>query len=310
MSLSVEGQKCPACQGYLFDDDDIVYCPVCGAPHHRDCYLAVGHCAMEEYHGTEKQYDAAKEKAKVEDAEKEEQNKQTKAQPEYRCVRCGTLLKEDEPFCPNCHTPRGVRFVSVTPFGVHESGPKSRFDGETVVEDDVKLKELVPIISVNAVRYSDKFVLLNRKNKLSWNWAAFLVPAGWSFYRKSYKSGILFLVLMIAGALLSLPFEQLMTGLPQGASYVDLFSLLTKGGTLPTLLGLIGGILNLGTRIIAALFGDYIYRGVCIEKAKIIRASADEKETLYYKLGGVSPVWFMVAVMIQSYAPMLLTMFF
>ncbi len=311
MSLSVEGQKCPACQGYLFDDDDIVYCPVCGAPHHRDCYQTIGHCALEEHHGTENQYNAGLEREKAEKAKEEEKRQEEKAKTEVRCQRCGTVLSEGEQVCPNCHTPRqGVRFVSVTPFGIHESGQRSRFDGETVVEGDIKLKELVPIVSVNSARYSDKFVMLNKKNKISWNWAAFLMPAGWSFYRKNYRSGVMFLLLLIAGSLLSVPFEQLAADLPQqGASYSDVFSLVMNGGMLPAALSMIGSILSLGTRVIAALFGDYIYRGQCIEKAKLIRESQDEKENLYYKLGGVSPVWFMVAVMIEVYAPMLLTIF-
>ena len=42
--------KCAICGSYLFDDDDIVYCPECGAPHHRDCYNTVGHCGKEDMH--------------------------------------------------------------------------------------------------------------------------------------------------------------------------------------------------------------------------------------------------------------------
>ena len=57
MSLKTDGATCVRCHAYLFDDDDVVYCPVCGAPHHRDCYNELGHCALEALHGTDKQYD-------------------------------------------------------------------------------------------------------------------------------------------------------------------------------------------------------------------------------------------------------------
>ena len=44
------GIPCAAC-GRLFEEgDDIVVCPVCGAPHHRECYEKLGHCALEERH--------------------------------------------------------------------------------------------------------------------------------------------------------------------------------------------------------------------------------------------------------------------
>ena len=48
MSLNTEGVSCVRCHAYLFPEDDIVYCPVCGAPHHRECYNQLGHCALEE----------------------------------------------------------------------------------------------------------------------------------------------------------------------------------------------------------------------------------------------------------------------
>lgn len=315
MSISVEEKKCAACQAYLFDDDDIVFCPVCGAPHHRDCYNAIGHCALEGDHGTEKQYDLTE--AKQKESKLDEGEKACATEQKVRCPRCGTELHESEDICPMCHTPKsGVKFVSVSPFGVHTAQGGSRFDGETVIEDDIKLKELVPIVSVNSARYSEKFVALNRKNRISWNWAAFLTPSGWSFYRKNFRTGMLYLLLVIAGSLLSLPLEAALNSLSYGAAggmtemTAALAQLLKDGNLLPCILSAIGGILTLGTRVFAGLFADYSYRGECIEKAKKIRASQEEKETLYYKLGGVSPVWFMLALMAETYAPALISALF
>ena len=85
MSLSVEGQKCPVCHAYLFDDDDVVFCPICGAPHHRDCYNAIGHCALEDKHGTDEQYDASvykREETSEEQEEKAEESNVVFADPE------------------------------------------------------------------------------------------------------------------------------------------------------------------------------------------------------------------------------------
>ena len=54
MSADLKGKTCGVCHAYLFPEDDVVFCPVCGAPHHRECYNKIGHCALEEAHGTEK----------------------------------------------------------------------------------------------------------------------------------------------------------------------------------------------------------------------------------------------------------------
>ena len=51
--ISYVGLDCPACHRPFIEEDDIVVCPVCGAPHHRDCWNRLGHCACEESHGTD-----------------------------------------------------------------------------------------------------------------------------------------------------------------------------------------------------------------------------------------------------------------
>ena len=50
MMFKYEGAKCPVCHAYLMEDDDIVVCPDCGAPHHRECWKSLGHCGCEELH--------------------------------------------------------------------------------------------------------------------------------------------------------------------------------------------------------------------------------------------------------------------
>ena len=69
MGISVEGQKCPICKAYLFDNDDLVFCPECGAPHHRDCYAALGHCAYKDKHGTSEGYKKPENKTSENNAE-------------------------------------------------------------------------------------------------------------------------------------------------------------------------------------------------------------------------------------------------
>ena len=38
-------EKCPVCNNTFNPDDDIVVCPECGTPHHRDCYKENKNCA-------------------------------------------------------------------------------------------------------------------------------------------------------------------------------------------------------------------------------------------------------------------------
>ena len=45
-----EKQPCPVCNENFQPNDDIVVCPVCGSPHHRECYKKNGECGNFEKH--------------------------------------------------------------------------------------------------------------------------------------------------------------------------------------------------------------------------------------------------------------------
>lgn len=45
-----ENKLCPVCRERFRDGDDITVCPECGTPHHRECYLKLNRCGLEEYH--------------------------------------------------------------------------------------------------------------------------------------------------------------------------------------------------------------------------------------------------------------------
>ena len=45
-----ENEKCPVCDKIFTPEDDIVFCPVCGTPHHRECYNSLGKCVNEDKH--------------------------------------------------------------------------------------------------------------------------------------------------------------------------------------------------------------------------------------------------------------------
>ena len=44
------GINCEACGAAFTESDDVVVCPVCGAPHHRTCWNETGRCAHEAAH--------------------------------------------------------------------------------------------------------------------------------------------------------------------------------------------------------------------------------------------------------------------
>lgn len=54
--MKYKGEKCAACGKVFTSDDDVVVCPECGSPHHRECYKAENRCANSDFHAEKKKW--------------------------------------------------------------------------------------------------------------------------------------------------------------------------------------------------------------------------------------------------------------
>ncbi len=292
MSISVEGQKCPVCHGYMFDDEDIAFCPVCGAPAHRECYNRLGHCALEQYHGTDMQYKRPEQKSTEEHDEQKQTDGESTAGPE-------PVMPPEDEIPPRQQPPFGA------PFGPYGYAPG--FDALGGVNknervEDVSAEELRDAVVVNTPRYIPKFFRLSKMSKSSWNWAAFLIPEGWFFYRKSYKMGFLALVLSVCSSLLMLS-PITLAGTFENPTYYDVYSLVLSDPAQYIkifVMVLAGFFLSIIYRIIFGIFADWIYRGDSILRVKKIRDD-DENEYEDYRTvlrmkGGVNPILGLLAI--------------
>ncbi len=299
MSLNFKGISCARCKSYLFPEDDVVYCPVCGAPHHRECYNALGHCAFEELHGTENEY------SRVAEAEKqtEIEEKQPRAEDNtVKCEKCGERYDITEQRCPNCAKPNLKQLGGMGSFDFLGGVPADYDFGEGVTAEDAK-----KFVASNTYRYIPKFAVLNKKNKLSWNWLAFLCPSGWLLSRKMYKWGIVTAILNIIATCLSYPLSLrlynmgFITNSSFSVQISEITARLPEIGIAVILMALTGTVLDVGLRLIFALFGDYIYKNHSIENIKKIKTESSDIIIDYRKKGGVNLSLFLLGYIVAQY---------
>ena len=81
------GSKCIICENEFNDNDDIVVCPECGTPYHRECYQKEGKCVNVRLH------DQGKSWSDSEYADNENSRK--------KCAHCGTVNKPHAIICEN-----------------------------------------------------------------------------------------------------------------------------------------------------------------------------------------------------------------
>lgn len=312
MSLKTEGVTCVRCHAYLFDDDDIVYCPVCGAPHHRDCYNEIGHCALEEFHGTDKQYDKVKSAEETVPArEAERGHTGENAEGDITCQMCGESYDFSLNACPKCGAPNiakaGGSFVSFDFLG---GVPADCDIGEGVTADEAKR-----FVAANTPRYIPKFAILNKNNRTSWNWMAFFFPCGWMLSRKMYKNGVVSGLLTVIASLLYLPLSNAIynLGFAENETYTDLMNNILVNisdiGAAVMIFASLGFILNLAIRFVSGIFGDYLYKCYTIDTVKKIRAESEDMDYDYRKKGGVNIFMFLIGFMTVQYLPAIIAMF-
>lgn len=219
--MNYENLTCAHCGKPMHDGEDIVVCPVCATPQHRECWMQTGHCANDSLHASgyvwkrenpvyenKTETDSASSNSKVCHICGSEnpndslhcgncgalfgENKSENRNPV--CVHCGTHNDSDARHCKNCGAPLLAQgeFFNTNPYM-----GKSEFKEDDIIAGE-KAGDLAMFIQASSHRYLRKFKRFADGKKLSINFAAFFFAPYWFFYRKLYKAGAFFVVFFAA----------------------------------------------------------------------------------------------------------------
>ena len=217
------GNHCPVCEQAFTDTDDIVVCPDCGTPYHRDCWKKVGAYMHRSEHaaGFEWQPEIGPEAVKAAH-EATCPNCGTRNTPgAARCSHCGCPLprseadsadaaKPEEQVPIYARDPSAVNNRSAAP-GPHietysadrEGGIYRREIGPEDTIDGIKAKDWAAYVGRSPMYYLMQFFRMSITNrKAAVCLSAFLFGPAYLFYRKMWKEGLLTAILTIV---LSIP---------------------------------------------------------------------------------------------------------
>lgn len=316
MSLQIEGKKCPVCHGYLFAEDEIVWCPECGAPHHKDCYKAKGTCGFFELHGTEQLKEMlnapTKAEEKAETEHKQEQPEQQEQQPKInvRCNSCGATFPIDYDRCPNCSAENMAKKGHYFMFDMLGGVKPDEDLGNGVTATQAK-----NFVMVSPNRFIPKFAALKKGRKGFFSWFGFFFPTANFAGRKMYPTAFLSGLLEIAGALFMYPFSLALN--ERGLNtYQDIYSYIEVGvekEIVPLMfIGVIGAIITIGYKLFCGFNFDRIYYKHTIQQISVIEkenADKEEKIASYRKKGGLSLMAFIIAMFLVQYIPSIIAAF-
>jgi len=203
--IDYKGLECPICHKKLDGEDDAVYCPKCGCPHHRACWHELGQCAFHDAHGTKNQW----QKPSADDSSKKEEGPSS-----LKCPRCGYENPSDVRLCLNCSL--DIDRGEPTP---GFAGRRPEPDKNTLYEDSPVLVQIDPLggvpphtpiegvpagdvalfVQTQTPYYIPRFSRLSSGNRwASFNPSAFMLTGIWFLYRKMYLLGaVLFSLFML-----------------------------------------------------------------------------------------------------------------
>lgn len=245
--MRYENNICDGCKKRFADGDDIVVCPFCGTPQHRECYEKNNECVNAALHESGFSWQGEVSTPLSKEIEKKEAEK--KSEEALVCPSCGHENPPGSPFCEAC----GQKF---TFFGVNLLEKEQRINREIDEEDRLKeemeeiqqtiysgygttediekmidtrakvvapgltkeqeqemlcghpIKRVLVFTSGNCVQYANKFRKIEHSGSHTWNWAAFFFAPFWFFYRKLYKIGTILLSIRLTLSLAMLPFME------------------------------------------------------------------------------------------------------
>lgn len=191
-----EGERCPYCNKQFLKDEDIVVCPICGTPHHRECYKIHNHCANESNHGSFEWKSSHQVTKDSEDLKSKVESQNTHS----ICPVCGTNNDIQAKYCSKCGTllplnkPTNQLFESV-PLQVQQVSTNERIDG-------IPIRDWLVYLGPTSVSHIRTYLNQNNKNSI-WGFAigALLFPVLYFLYYRVWGlSAVILIVDIICNA--------------------------------------------------------------------------------------------------------------
>lgn len=203
------GCECTICHQHFKIDSDIVVCPDCGTPYHRDCYASLGHCKHQDAHGKDFCWQPLEEITRQKmktcprcNAENEKTN--------LYCNHCGILLDTEDNI--ENHSVSNYNAASNTQaeqsFSLFEQMKADAIDpfgsmDQNELVDDIPVAEWAHFIGAASPVYLRTFQQMKLlKRKFSFSFSAMLFGPFYFFYRKTWDVALFFSIIAL---LLNLP---------------------------------------------------------------------------------------------------------
>lgn len=312
--------SCIACKNIFEPDDDIVVCPECGTPYHRDCWHEHGHCINTELHENGGTWQNPNSTNNENDRER------------VLCMYCGELNPKGSSFCIHCGKNIKDKIEDNASWQKSISDILGGFQNENQNEDmgGATLGEIKDFVGKNIAYYLTRFrFFFESKKKLAPNFICIIFPQFWFAYRKMWIGSLIIVLLTF---LLSIPSslitlaaqtDNILAGIQPQLEMIGVESaeiirnrvlsfsdFISDNQSLLYQIDLICSYASMALRIVLCLFGNYIYYKHCIKKINNIRKSQNSLIDMRSRMrmaGGTNVGFIFLAILIEFVLTSILT---
>ena len=316
------GTRCMVCSEKFTEEDDIVVCPECGTPYHKECYKKEEKCVntvLHENGGSWKpSYDTGS------DGGMESESVVCRfcgyANPPLTifCHKCGmpaqslqeinaeNIMNEQRyngasiNSDPNAYNGNAGSGMPFNPFLINFSDPLCGFNPDEDF-DGVKMSELGDFVGTNTHYYLPIFKRFKEGGRLlTWNFSAMLVPELYFSYRKMPLYALAALIMRFISMVPQFIF--LFAQFPgAGALYEFASRFDFKGAAFQGLLMLCSAMVY-ALMFTAGLFGNKLYYGHTLKKRRKIKEYSNGAASIHIlnKKGGTSGLWLSIFICLMA----------
>ncbi len=277
--------NCPVCGLIFKDSDDIVVCPTCGTPHHRECYINSGSCANDSKHDDGFIFVST---APAASEEPQKSSQYSAEEPVYE--------SSGDNSSDNANPFESDTFNS--PYG-HVITDNERID-------DIPVGDLKKFIGPAWIYYVPLFYAKVKGLRIfRINFSAFIGSYAWLFARKFYLLGLISALLSIGSYLFMDFFEAYLVSAGFDLTVSNILSsndpMILLGYYAYMFMSNIPFILS----ILTGIFANKLYMKRCIKKIKKINhssSSAEQFNSRLAKRGGLNmPMLFLSGALYICY---------
>lgn len=184
--LNYNNVPCPVCKQPFSDSDDVVVCPHCGAPYHRECFKRTGSCVFQDKHKDGFIWENPNLQTQSDSKQKEESKSDTDGRTPFSVENAKS-------------------FFDYAEISLHLNLKNDSMEEDL---DGIKLKEYKEFVGQSAAYYVPEFKKISEKKQSRFNFSAALFSGVWLIFRKCYLLGAILCIFFLLEMFLTLTVEK------------------------------------------------------------------------------------------------------